>query len=456
MTGILTKLLLVMIGGSLGALCRYGVSLAAIRLFGTGLSWGTFTANMIGCFFIGILFALADRWAALTPPVRLFLMTGFLGALTTFSTYALETVDAARSGRLAEAALTVAANNLGGIVLVMTGITVVQILYRGGDRMSLDYRVIEIYTSEEARHDKRPVADGVVEMVKSLKAAARCITVVGRAGAYESGEIASKSLLTISYNLPVKIEIILPATELEKALSRLETIVEDGIVAVREVSVRSYRTRHQLIPRQIRIKDIMTRNPVAVTGNSPLDEVASVLLSAVFGGVPVVDAHGRPEGMITQGDLIYKAGMPLRIGLVAASEPEQRSRIMGQLATRRAEAVMTPSPICIEETQGVAAAANKMLRHRVKRLPVVDDHGRLVGMISRVDIFQTIAREAPDWSALAREQVAVDRLKYVSDIMRRDTQTVGPETPVEEVIRIITADDIQRVAVVGGDGGFSA
>ncbi|MGD8251168.1 MAG: fluoride efflux transporter CrcB [Desulfobacterales bacterium] len=131
MTGILTKLLLVMIGGSLGALCRYGVSLAAIRLFGAGLSWGTFTANMIGCFLIGVLFALADRWTALTPAVRLFLMTGFLGALTTFSTYALETVDAARSGRLAEAALTVAANNLGGIVLVMSGITVVQILYRG-------------------------------------------------------------------------------------------------------------------------------------------------------------------------------------------------------------------------------------------------------------------------------------------------------------------------------------
>ncbi|MGD8251169.1 MAG: DUF190 domain-containing protein [Desulfobacterales bacterium] len=320
--------------------------------------------------------------------------------------------------------------------------------------MSLDYRVIEIYTSEEAKHGKRPVAEGVVDLVKSLKAAARCVAVVGRSGAYESGEISSKSLLTISYNLPVKIEIILPATELEGVLSRLETIVEDGIVAVREVSVRSYRTRHRLLPRQIRIRDIMTRHPVTVTRTSPLDEVAGVLLSAVFGGVPVVDALGRPEGIITQGDLIYKAGMPLRIGLVAASDPEQRSRIVGRLATKSAEAVMTPSPICIEESRGVDEAADKMIRHRLKRLPVVDDKGRLAGMISRVDIFQTIAREAPDWSALARRKVAVDRLQYVSDIMRRDTQTVGPETPVDEVIRVITADDIQRVAVVDGAGGF--
>jgi fluoride exporter len=132
MTEMLTKILLVMAGGSLGAVGRYMVSLGAMRLFGSGLSWGTFLANMIGCFLIGVIFALVDRVPWLTPSVRLFFMTGFLGALTTFSTYALEVVTAIRGGGFGVAAITFLANNIGGIGLVLAGIGLVQILFKGG------------------------------------------------------------------------------------------------------------------------------------------------------------------------------------------------------------------------------------------------------------------------------------------------------------------------------------
>jgi CrcB protein len=132
MSGFLIKILLVMAGGSLGAVGRYLISLGAIRLFGTGLSWGTFAANMLGCFLIGVSFALVDRLPLLTPSARLFFMTGFLGALTTFSTYALEVVESVRGGGFLVAALTFVANNLGGIVLVLAGMWLVQILYEGG------------------------------------------------------------------------------------------------------------------------------------------------------------------------------------------------------------------------------------------------------------------------------------------------------------------------------------
>lgn len=320
--------------------------------------------------------------------------------------------------------------------------------------MALNYRVIEIYTSEEAKHGTRPVTEAVVEMVKGLKIAARCTVFLGRAGYYESGEIASQSLLSISYNLPVKIEILLPDTELEAVLSKLETLVEDGIVAVRELSVRSYRTRHQLIPRQIRIKDIMTREPVTVGPSTNLKTVAETLLGSVFGGVPVVDAAGRPVGIITQGDLIYRADMPLRAGLIAASQPERRDQVIKSLAAKTAEDVMTRSPVCARDDSKVTDTVDIMLKKRAKRLPVINEDGILCGMLSRLDVFQTIAREAPDWSALSRRDVQVGNLRYVSDIMRRDTRTVEPGTPVEEVIRVITSDDLQRVAVVDGKGKF--
>jgi len=127
----MTKIFLVMIGGSLGALCRYSVALLAAKYIGSRFPWGTLLANMAGCFLIGFAFALADRTNYLSPSARLFFMTGFLGALTTFSTYALETVNSIRSGTNPAAITNFIINNLGGVILVVAGMWLVQWILRG-------------------------------------------------------------------------------------------------------------------------------------------------------------------------------------------------------------------------------------------------------------------------------------------------------------------------------------
>ena len=120
-----------MIGGSLGALCRYSVALLAAKYIGSRFPWGTLLANLVGCFLIGLAFALADRTDYLSPSARLFFMTGFLGALTTFSTYALETVNSIRSGTNPAAITNFIVNNLGGVILVVAGMWLVQWILRG-------------------------------------------------------------------------------------------------------------------------------------------------------------------------------------------------------------------------------------------------------------------------------------------------------------------------------------
>jgi CrcB protein len=112
----------VMCGGSLGAASRYGVGLLAVKLWGPNFPWGTLTVNLVGCFLIGLLFALADRVRVLTPEMRLFLITGYLGALTTFSSFALETVNAGRVGLMLQPLANILINNLGGLALTFLGI----------------------------------------------------------------------------------------------------------------------------------------------------------------------------------------------------------------------------------------------------------------------------------------------------------------------------------------------
>ena len=113
-----------MCGGGLGAASRYGISLMAARIGGTGFPWGTLAVNLSGCFLIGLLLALADRMRFLTPDMRLLIITGYLGALTTFSTFSLETVSAGRAGLILQPLANILANNIGGITLTFLGIWV--------------------------------------------------------------------------------------------------------------------------------------------------------------------------------------------------------------------------------------------------------------------------------------------------------------------------------------------
>ena len=118
----INRIFMVMIGGGLGAASRYGVGLMAVRLWGTRFPWGTLAVNMAGCFLIGLLFALSDRVRLLTPEVRLLLVTGYLGALTTFSTFSLETVIAGRAGLTLLPLVNILFNNIGCLALTLAGI----------------------------------------------------------------------------------------------------------------------------------------------------------------------------------------------------------------------------------------------------------------------------------------------------------------------------------------------
>lgn len=114
------KLTLIAGGGALGALLRYAVSGMALRLFGSAFPWGTLTANLVGCFLIGLFWVIADR-AALDPRAIPFLFTGLLGAFTTFSTYSLESITLMREGEVLRGVLNVALSNGLGLAAVVAG-----------------------------------------------------------------------------------------------------------------------------------------------------------------------------------------------------------------------------------------------------------------------------------------------------------------------------------------------
>jgi CrcB protein len=116
---VLVKLLVVGLGGFVGAIARYGISGWVQR----GVTWpaGTFVVNVAGCLAIGVLLALVEDRQALGPQTRLFLMTGLLGSLTTFSTFGYETFEYLKTSDFRLALGNVAANVIVGVGAVAVG-----------------------------------------------------------------------------------------------------------------------------------------------------------------------------------------------------------------------------------------------------------------------------------------------------------------------------------------------
>lgn len=124
-----TAIIAVSLGAALGALLRWGLGLGMNHWL-PALPLGTLTANLVGGYLIGLALALFAQAPQLPPEWRLLVITGFLGGLTTFSTFSAEVVSAMQQGRLAWAAATISLHVLGSLGLTLLGLATPALLRR--------------------------------------------------------------------------------------------------------------------------------------------------------------------------------------------------------------------------------------------------------------------------------------------------------------------------------------
>jgi CrcB protein len=123
-TCIMTQLLWISVGGALGALGRYGVSGFVQNRTGAAFPWGTLAANLLGCFIFGLAWTLAEKHLPVGGHARMAIFVGFLGAFTTFSTFAFESEALMRDAEWMLFMGNVALQNFGGIALIIIGMKI--------------------------------------------------------------------------------------------------------------------------------------------------------------------------------------------------------------------------------------------------------------------------------------------------------------------------------------------
>lgn len=136
------------------------------------------------------------------------------------------------------------------------------------------------------------------------------------------------------------------------------------------------------------VKDWMTRDVITISSQSTLPEAHQIMMNEEIRRLPVVDDNGRLIGIITLGDV--RGAQPSPATSLSIWE------LNYLLSSLRVEKIMTPDPITINIEATIGEAARTMLENRLSGLPVIDNGGKLVGIITESDIFSMVVLH--EWS----------------------------------------------------------
>ncbi len=199
------------------------------------------------------------------------------------------------------------------------------------------------------------------------------------------------------------------------------------------------------------VRDVMTTTVLTARRETPLKDVARLLIDAGISGVPVVDAEGLVCGVVSEADFLVKEGAPGTrpprvVAGVLGERRVVRERRRKELARVAAQAMTSPA-ITIRPERSIREAAATMTRHGINRLPVVDD-GRLVGIVTRADLVRAYVRTDEElertilddvllkalWLDPAAFRVAVrdGEVSIAGHVERRSTASL-----VEETVRLV-------------------
>jgi len=185
------------------------------------------------------------------------------------------------------------------------------------------------------------------------------------------------------------------------------------------------------------VKDVMTTHVIAVRKGASFKEMAARLREQRVSAFPVLDEDNKVIGVVSEADLLAKEAMEY-----AGHHPGGilHHREQAKAAGTTAADLMSKPPVTIGATEFVSQAARLMYTRKVKRLPVVDDDGRLVGIVSRSDVLSVYNRPDDDIKHAITEGVILDMLLCDP---ARFTVTVKDG--------IVTIEGTPETAVVGHD-----
>jgi CBS domain-containing protein/nucleotide-binding universal stress UspA family protein len=195
------------------------------------------------------------------------------------------------------------------------------------------------------------------------------------------------------------------------------------------------------------VEQLMRREVQVVAADATVRDAATLLLERGIKSLPVVEADGRLVGIVTLGDLLRRAGVSLRPSMVGGiPEGGMRDYLEGLASRdRTCREIMSAQLVTVGPEAPAAEAVALLIRHHVKRLPVVDLEGRLVGIVSRVDLLRGLAGISEHDDVGLRRAITG---RVASDVMQTGFSTVAASATIQATAETVLSSSVGRVAVV--------
>jgi len=263
--------------------------------------------------------------------------------------------------------------------------------------------------------------------------------------------IHTTSILRLSEDLPLVLELVDTVEQVERALTFVGPMVREGLITLEDVHVVKYSHRYLApLPADRPVRDFMTAPAVAVREGDSIATAWDLMLERGLKALPVVDAAGRPVGLISDNDLMERTGLVQRLGIAerldAATLAAWRAAIAAQ-GTTLGEVMSRPA-VTLRADSPLGQAAAMMAKQDVKRLPVVDGDGRLAGMLSRVDVLGAVTPAVKAQRARPPEGAQ----RTVGDAMAARVPAVAADADLPEVVERMVEGGFKRVIVLDAAG----
>jgi len=177
--------------------------------------------------------------------------------------------------------------------------------------------------------------------------------------------------------------------DIQAAMSAVPAYIDITSADFREIYHLAFQHALERLGEAIRARDVLNRSVVTVRPDTSLSEVSDLMIRHRISGLPVVDGDGRVAGLVSEHDFVTHAreedGRTV-IEIRPAGEPAGD----GHAFAHTAADIMTTEVITLEERTPLPEIATRFSRWPVNRLPVTDGEGRLVGIVSRWDLVQSV------------------------------------------------------------------
>lgn len=307
---------------------------------------------------------------------------------------------------------------------------------------------VRIYVGESDQAPAGPLFLAILETLRA-EGCAGATVLRGVAGFGANSRIHTATVLRLSEDLPVVVEWVDTPERVERVLPKVSAMVADGLITVEDVEVIYY--RHRIVEgvwNRLLVREVMTRDVATIRPEASMRQAVELLLNREYRALPVVDGEGRVVGIVTNGDLIERGGLRLRVEMLGAIEPRALGHEIASLESEKTvAAVMNAEVVTVGPAQTLAEAAHVMVTRRLKRLPVVDTSRRLLGMVSRLDLLRA---SAETYRPAAEERPSPSG-GLIGDVMRVDVPVVLTSAPIADVLDAVVSTRLNRALVVDSE-----